>query len=76
MFRLFNVNHPEKLIKLAKECKGEVKVEFNKKTVVNMKDAGAEKKAKEMLKEGMRNIVVVLDNVSDLRAYTQQMLLA
>lgn len=76
MFRLFNVNNPEKLMNLVKECKGEVKVEFNRNTVVNMKAAGAEKKVKEMLKNGMRNIIVVLDNVSDLRAYTQQMLLA
>lgn len=76
MFRLFNKNNPEKLIKLAKECKGEIKVEFNKNTVVNMKDAGAEKKVKEMLKNGMRNIIVVLDNTADLRAYTQEMLLA
>ena len=43
---------------------------------VNMKEAGAESKVAEMLKRGMRNIIVVLDNKNDLRAYTKEMLLA
>ena len=41
-----------------------------------MKEAGAESKVAEMLKRGMRNIIVVLDNKNDLRAYTKEMLLA
>ncbi len=79
MFRLYNVNDPKKLAKLAAECKGNVEVEFNRfnrNEAVNMKEAGAESKVAEMLKRGMRNIIVVLDNKSDLRAYTREMLLA
>ncbi len=76
MFRLYNVNDPKKLVKLASECKGNVEVEFNRNEAVNMKEAGAESKVAEMLKKGMRNIIVVLDNRNDLRAYTKEMLLA
>ena len=60
MFRLYNVNDPKKLAKLAAECKGNVEVEFNRNEAVNMKEAGAESKVAEMLKRGMRNIIVVL----------------
>ncbi len=76
MFRLYNVNDPKKLAKLASECKGNVEVEFNHNEAINMKEAGAESKVAEMLKKGMRNIIVVLDNRSDLRTYTKEMLLA
>ena len=63
MFRLYNVNDPKKLAKLAAECKGNVEVEFNRNEAVNMKEAGAESK-------------VAVDNKNDLRAYTKEMLLA
>lgn len=75
MFRLYNVNNPAKLAALAKNCKGNVKVEFDG-SALNMKENGAESKASEFLKKGMRNIIVVLDNTADLRAYTKAMLLA
>lgn len=76
MFRLYNVNNPAKLAALAKNCRGNVEVEFNGNSALNMKENGAEKEAAEFLKKGMRNVIVVLDNKNDLRAYTKEMLLA
>ena len=55
MFRLYNVNDPKKLAKLAAECKGNVEVEFNRNEAVNMKEAGAESKVAEMLKRGVHD---------------------
>lgn len=65
MFRLYNVNNPDKLNEFAQLCKDGVSVEMADHKTVDMKGANA----MEELKNGSHDVIVVLNSLKDLRTY-------